>query len=88
VYDLPLGLQVGAGLQFTDSRFNSNSSTAREAPSFCLFDAMVGYEVNKNFSLRLNLYNLADKAYIDRVGGGHFIPGAGRSAVLTASYKF
>lgn len=88
VYDLPLGLQVGAGLQFTDSRFNSNSSTAREAPSFCLFDAMVGYEVNKNFSLRLNFYNLADKPYIDRVGGGHFIPGAGRSAVLTASYKF
>ncbi len=88
VYDLPLGLQVGAGLQFTDSRFNSNSSTAREAPSFCLFDAMVGYEVNKHFSLRLNIYNLADKAYIDRVGGGHFIPGAGRSAVLTASYKF
>lgn len=88
VYDLPLGLQVGAGLQFTDSRFNSNSSTAREAPSFCLFDAMVGYEVNKNFSLRLNFYNLADKQYIDRVGGGHFIPGAGRSAVLTASYKF
>lgn len=88
VYDLPRGFQVGAGLQFTDSRYNSNSSTAREAPSFCLFDAMVGYEVNQNFSLRLNIYNLADKAYIDRVGGGHFIPGAGRSAVLTASYKF
>ncbi len=88
VYDLPRGFQVGAGLQFTDSRFNSNNDAAREAPSFCLFDAMVGYEVNKNFSLRLNLYNLADKAYIDRVGGGHFIPGAGRSAVLTASYKF
>lgn len=88
VYDLPRGFQVGAGLQFTDSRFNSNNNAAREAPSFCLFDAMVGYEVNKNFSLRLNLYNLADKQYIDRVGGGHFIPGAGRSAVLTASYKF
>ena len=88
VYDLPRGFQVGAGLQFTDSRFNSNNDAAREAPSFCLFDAMVGYEVNKHFSLRLNLYNLADKAYIDRVGGGHFIPGAGRSAVLTASYKF
>jgi catecholate siderophore receptor len=88
VYDLPLGFQVGAGLQFTDSRFNSNNDAAREAPSFCLFDAMLGYEVSKNFSLRLNLYNLADKQYIDRVGGGHFIPGAGRSAVLTASYKF
>lgn len=88
VYDLPHGFQVGVGAQFTDTRFNSNSSTAREAPGFCLFDAMLGYEVNKNFSLRLNIYNLADEEYIDRVGGGHFIPGAGRSAVLTASYKF
>lgn len=88
VYDLPHGFQVGGGVQFTDTRYNSNSSTAREAPGFCLFDAMVGYEVNENFSLRLNLYNLADEEYIDRVGGGHFIPGAGRSAVLTASFKF
>lgn len=88
VYDLPHGFQIGGGVQFTDTRYNSNSSTAREAPGFCLFDAMVGYEVNENFSLRLNLYNLADEEYIDRVGGGHFIPGAGRSAVLTASFKF
>jgi len=88
VYELPHGFQVGGGVQFTDTRYNSNSSTAREAPGFCLFDAMVGYEVNENFSLRLNLYNLADEEYIDRVGGGHFIPGAGRSAVLTASFKF
>lgn len=88
VYDLPHGFQIGGGMQFTDTRYNSNSSTAREAPGFCLFDAMIGYEVNENFSLRLNLYNLADEEYIDRVGGGHFIPGAGRSAVLTASFKF
>jgi catecholate siderophore receptor len=88
VYDLPHGFQVGLGAQFTDTRFSSNSSTAREARGFCLFDAMIGYEVNKNFSLRLNIYNLADEEYIDRVGGGHFVPGAGRSAMLTASYKF
>ena len=88
VYDLPHGFQIGAGMQFTDSRFNSNLNTARVAPSFCLFDAMIGYEINENFSLRLNFYNLADEEYIDRVGGGHFVPGAGRSAVLTASFKF
>lgn len=88
VYDLPHGFQIGGGVQYTGDRNNSNLNTAREAPGFCLFDAMVGYEVNDNFSLRLNIYNLADEEYIDRVGGGHFIPGAGRSAVLTASFKF
>jgi catecholate siderophore receptor len=87
-YDLPYGFEIGAGLQFTDSRFSSNNNLAREAPGFCLFEAMMAYEVNKNFSLRLNIYNLTDVEYIDRIGGGHFIPGAGRSAVLTASIKF
>lgn len=87
VYDLPHGFQIGLGAQFTDERYNNNTN-ARQASSFCLFDAMVGYEVNKNFSVRLNVYNLADTEYIDRLGNGHFIPGAGRSAVLSATYKF
>jgi catecholate siderophore receptor len=34
------------------------------------------------------VYNLADERYIDRLGGGHFVPGDGRSAVLTASFSF
>ncbi len=87
-YDLPRGFQVGFGAQFTDERLNNNTRTARRAPSFCLFDAMIGYKVNDNVSLRLNITNLADAEYIDRVGNGHFIPGAGRAAVLSASIKF
>lgn len=87
-YELPYGIQVGVGAQFVDERWNGNLPTSRKVPSYCLFDAMVGYEINKNFSVRLNIYNLADTEYVDRVGGGHFIPGAGRSAVLSATYKF
>jgi catecholate siderophore receptor len=88
-YDLPWNLQIGGGAQYTDSRFNTNTEVnRREAPSYLLFDAMAAWNVNKNFSLRLNVYNLTDEEYIDRVGGGHFVPGAGRSAVLTASFKF
>lgn len=86
-YDLPWNLQVGGGAVFVDSRF-SNNSNQREAPSYVLFDAMAAYDINEHVTLRLNVYNLADEEYIDRVGGGHFIPGAGRSAMLTASFKF
>ena len=39
-------------------------------------------------ALRLNATNLADEEYIDRVGGGHFVPGPGRRVSLTASIKF
>jgi catecholate siderophore receptor len=88
-YDLPWNLQIGGGAQYLDSRFSSTVGAARrEAPSYVLFDAMAAWNVNKNFTLRLNVYNLADEEYIDRVGGGHFVPGAGRSAVLTASLRF
>lgn len=89
VYDLPEGFQVGLGMNYVDSRTNSTSSaTIRSAPSFVTFDALVGYRLSENVSFRLNIYNLADEEYIDRVGGGHYIPGAGRSATLTAEITF
>ena len=58
------------------------------APAYWLFDALAAYEVNEHLTLRLNGYNLGDERYIDRVGGGHFIPGAGRSAQLYAAVSF
>lgn len=79
--------QIGGGAHFTDQRVNS-TTTQRWAPGYLLYDAMLAYQVTEHFSLRLNLYNLSDERYIDRVGGGHFVPGAGRSAVLTAGLKF
>lgn len=89
-YSLPWNIEVGAGASFVGDRFNNLSSNAnvREAPDYWLFDAMASYRVSENFTLRLNVYNLADEEYIDRVGGGHFIPGPGRSATLTASLRF
>jgi len=87
VYDLPFGLQIGGGMQFVGDRYNNNLNQ-REAPDYYTFDAMLGYQVTENFSLRLNVYNLADEEYIDRVGGGHFVPGPGRSASITATLKF
>lgn len=86
-YELPWNVDIGAGTQYVDRRFNS-TTTPRKAPSYWLADAMAAYRVNQNVTLRLNAYNLFDKEYIDRVGGGHFIPGAGRSAVVTTEVKF
>lgn len=89
VHTLPAGFEVALGSQYVDSRFNnSRSDTRQEAPGYMTFDGMVSYQLNKNTTLRLNAYNLTDKEYIDRVGGGHFIPGQGRSVVLSANIKF
>ena len=82
MFRLPWDVEVGGGTQYVGDRFNSNTG-ARTAPGYWLVDAMAAYRVSERLTLRLNGFNLADERYIDRVGGGHFIPGAARSAMLT-----
>jgi catecholate siderophore receptor len=89
VHTLPAGFEAALGAQYVDSRFNNTrGDTRQEAPGYLTLDGMISYRVNENVTLRLNAYNLTDKEYIDRVGGGHFIPGQGRSAVLSANITF
>lgn len=89
VHELPAGFTAGVGAQYVGSRFNnSNGATRQKAPDFTLFNAMVSYTLNDNVTFRLNADNLFDEEYIDRVGGGHFIPGVGRTISLTADFAF
>jgi catecholate siderophore receptor len=96
-YKFPFGLTVGGGLRYvsTQQRATTNAvATATsffpEIPSYTVFDAMIGYEVNKNVSVQLNLYNLTDKFYLARVNnaGNRLVMGTPRSALLTANFKF
>ena len=50
---------------------------------------MLGYKVNRNLDLRLNVNNLFDKHYLTRIrNNGWATPGDGRAAILTANYSF
>lgn len=86
-YRLPRGVEVGAGGQYVGERKNS-TTTVRVAPPYTLYDAMISYPLNQLLSFRLNVNNLADERYIDRLSGGHFVPGPGRSVALTTSLDF
>ena len=88
-YVLPFGLTVGIGAQYADDIVRARTAT-REfvVPSRVLIDAMASYTINQQISLRLNATNLTDKEYVDRFGGGHYVPGAGRSVSLTANFGF
>ena len=86
-YRFGTAFEIGGGANYVGDRFNNNTET-RVAPDYWLFDAMASYDVTDWLTLRLNVTNLADERYIDRVGGGHFIPGASRSAALTTQLKF
>jgi catecholate siderophore receptor len=89
-YVLPFGLTVGLGLQYFDDVVRTRNAALGElvVDSYVLVDAMASYQVNETVSLRLNALNVADKEYVDRFGGGHYVPGAGRSVQLTAYLSF
>jgi catecholate siderophore receptor len=56
--------------------------------SYVVVDALVSYKLTKNIDLRLNMNNLGDKYYIDRIGGGHIVPGAGRVILVSTGFSF
>lgn len=87
-YQLPWNVEVGAGAVYVGDRANRSSGSVATAPGYWVGDAMVAYSPSQHFTLRLNIYNLTDEEYVDRVGGGHFIPGMGRWAALSANFKF
>ncbi|MEZ2902382.1 catecholate siderophore receptor Fiu [Acinetobacter terrestris] len=93
-YDVA-GFKLGLGARYVDDqkRVITDSTAAANMPGipgYVVFDAMAGYTLNKNASVNLNVYNLADKEYISTLnnGGGRVVLGQPRSAALTFNYKF
>ena len=86
-YTMPWKLSVGGGARFVDERFGNNINT-RRVGSYYTIDGMASYPVTRHIDLRLNLYNLNDAFYFDRLGGGHLIPGSGRVVSLSTGFKF
>jgi len=86
-YELSSDLSVGGGAQYMDAVFR-NATNSAVVPSYWLTNALASYRVNEHLTLRVNGQNLADKEYIDRIGGGHFIPGPGRQLMLTTDFRF
>jgi catecholate siderophore receptor len=61
----------------------------RSVPGYTRVDAMVGYRVNKNFNLQLNVQNLTDKIYYSSAYSTHYANMApGRSVTLMGSFSF
>jgi catecholate siderophore receptor len=81
------GWEVGYGVQHVGARY-SNTSNTRRAKAYTLHDAMVSWQATDALALRLNGYNLFDKDHVDQVGGGHYVPGAGRTFMLSADVSF
>jgi catecholate siderophore receptor len=78
---------LGGGARYTGRRYN-NFNNVRSVDGYWTLDAMASLRVSRNLDLRLNLYNLTNEYYFERLGGGHLVPGAGRAAMVSTQFHF
>lgn len=94
-YQLPAGWRVGYGATYQGRMYLTQHNAANpngplvKSDDYWVHRAMVGYKVNKQLDLQLNINNLFDEEYYSRIrNNGWAVPGDGRSAVLSATYSF
>ncbi len=95
-YRLPRSITVGGGAQFTGGYYfnNTNALTTANAAAiqrltrYWLFNAMASHRFNPHFDLQMNLNNLANERYVERGYTGHFVPGPGRSILVSPVITF
>lgn len=86
-YNTRWKLELGGGARFVGRRFGNNINT-RQVEGYWLLDLMASYPLSRHVDLRLNVNNLTDEYYFDRIGGGHLVPGAARTMTLSTSFNF
>jgi catecholate siderophore receptor len=89
-YALPRGFEVGYGAQYV-GEWHQTAVDPDKIPDFWLQNALLGYRVNRHLHVRVNVNNLADETYYNRVRGniiGWADPGIGRTTVMTATLNF
>lgn len=88
-YNITPWWEAGGGFTFLSERFANNQNFV-SVPSYTRWDATVAYHQPK-YEVRLNLLNLTDVKYFDALipsDGGRSVPGIGRTALVTLTYRF
>ncbi len=81
--------EFGGGATYISSRYASNTDVV-SVGGYTRWDATVAWH-QPRYDLRLNLWNLTDKQYFDALipsDGGRAVPGIGRTAMVTATWRF
>ena len=99
-YDIDPAWQIGGGGFYMSQRFVADTGITStlpqgnvdrvSVPSYTRWDATLAYH-QAQYDIRLNLQNLTNKQYYDALiqsDGGRSVPGIGRTALLTATYRF
>ncbi len=88
-------LTVGGGANYVDSRAASSTvpldpttHLVKQAPGYVVLNAMGRYSLSDNLSLQVNVFNLANRNYIDEIHPAHIVPGAGTSGLFGLNFRF
>ncbi|MEK8030007.1 TonB-dependent siderophore receptor [Ideonella sp. DXS29W] len=85
-YRLTPQWELGGGAQFASERWLNNYETAK-VDGYTRWDATVAY-LQKTWEVRLNLQNLSDAVYFEASSAGRATPVRGRTALVSALYRF
>lgn len=89
---LTVGLGIYAQSSVNQSYIRSTVDggiVTKGASGYARYDAMVAYQIDRNLTVQLNLYNLGDKVYYSGVRSPHYATmAAGRSAVASLKWTY
>ncbi len=92
-YRFDNGLTLGGGARYVGAMqrdAKGTPATPERIDSYWVVDAMAKYAVNDHVDVQLNGYNLTNKKYVAAINkkGHRYIPGVGRSAMLSLRLKY
>lgn len=93
-YQLPWRITAGANGQYLSRRTASSTvpidpitGFVKEVPGYFTMNLMASRPISDRLSVQVNVYNIADKFYIDQVSSGRLVPGQGRSVKVGLNFK-
>lgn len=81
------GWTFGSGVRYIGESKDSPASSNLTVPDVTLMDAMVSYDINKNWQAQLNVNNVFDKEYVSACDYYCYF-GQSRTVVLSANYRW
>nr|WP_171067457.1 TonB-dependent siderophore receptor [Acinetobacter sp. NIPH 2100] len=79
---------AGVGLNYKSKYYTGTGSTRIDQDAYVLASAMLGYQVDKNIKLQLNVDNIFDEKYYDGIGANSMNWAAPRNATVSVRYNF
>ena len=79
---------IAARREATAAILDPTTGLVKQVPGYVVLNAMARYTLTDNLSLQANVFNLANRNYIDEIHPAHIVPGAGTSGLFGLNFRF